>query len=657
MLWRHLTDHEACLAQAAAVDGFDVVTTVPSSDARRDATHPLHQLVGELVTPLTPRYARLLRRTDTAVVPHRFHAERYRAGADLSGGAVLLIDDTWTTGANAQSAAAALKAAGADRVAALVIGRYLNREWGHNDRQLRRLRRPFDWRRCALCGGAGPAVPSTGTGGGLEPHGGPLGSQRHVVGAGGHLPGLRPLVPGHQWGRRRRSAGRDAAAGAHRRGWGRQAVWLSPIYPSPNADFGYDVSDFCGVEPAFGTLADLDALVSRAHELGLKVLLDFVPCHTSTEHPWFRGHPDYYVWADAPVNNWRAAFGGSSWGHDEQTGRYFLHSFFPEQADLNWRNPEVREQMTAAMRFWVDRGIDGFRLDALDRLMKDPELRDDPPATRPFALPGDPTDLELDHIHSRNAPDLGDALKAIRRVVGDVLLIGEVYLPIEEAAPYLETLDVVFNFEELFAVGDAAKLRDAIEAGLRTGGQGWVLSNHDFSRLVSRAGAENAPGGRPAAAHPPRTRVPLRGRRVGLRRRGDGEPRAGPQPARPLPRPDGLGQRCRTRRLQHRAAVAAPPSSPGRGRRPAERGSHLCLTLTRRAMALRPRLDAHETRLLPSEPGTIVLQRGDHVVAINLSDAPAAAPARGELILEARRGDGADLSVIPAHGGWVAHLA
>src|SRR6185437_14417379 len=149
---------------------------------------------------------------------------------------------------------------------------------------------------------------------------------------------------------------------------GAQAVWLSPIYPSPNEDF--------------------DALVDRAHALGLKVLLDFVPCHTSTEHPWFREHPDYYVWADAPANNWRAAFGGSSWGRDEQTGRYFLHSFFPEQADLNWRNPEVREQMTGAMRFWVDRGVDGFRLDALDRLMKDPELRDDPPATRRPDLPG-----------------------------------------------------------------------------------------------------------------------------------------------------------------------------------------------------------------------------------------------------------------------------
>src|SRR6185312_11912199 len=221
---------------------------------------------------------------------------------------------------------------------------------------------------------------------------------------------------------------------------GAQAVWLSPIYPSPNADFGYDVSDFRSVDATFGTLEDLDALVERAHALGLKVLLDFVPCHTSTEHPWFREHPDYYVWADAPANNWRAAFGGSSWGYDEQTGRYFLHSFFPEQADLNWRNPEVREQMLGAMRFWIEHGVDGFRLDALDRLMKDPELRDDPPATHRSELPGDAQDLELDHVHSRNAPDLGDALQAIRH----------------------------------------------------TGGQGWVLSNHDFSRLATRAGPENA---------------------------------------------------------------------------------------------------------------------------------------------------------------------
>jgi predicted amidophosphoribosyltransferase len=155
VLWRHLDDHEPCLARAAGVEAFDLVTTVPSSDARRDATHPLHGLVGELIKPIRPRYARLLRRTDTCVTAHRFHAERYTATTDLRARTVLLIDDTWTTGANAQSAAAALKAAGAERVAALVIGRYVNREWGHNDRQLRRLSVPFDWNRCAVSGHSG----------------------------------------------------------------------------------------------------------------------------------------------------------------------------------------------------------------------------------------------------------------------------------------------------------------------------------------------------------------------------------------------------------------------------------------------------------------------------------------------------------------------
>lgn len=152
VLWRHLRDHERCLARAAGVAAFDVVTTVPSTDAGRDATHPLHRLVGELVKPVVPRYERLLSRTDTAVTAHRFSAERYAATTALGGRAVLLIDDTWTTGANARSAAAALKEGGAERVAAMVIGRYVNREWSHNDGQLRRLPQPFEWGRCALCG-------------------------------------------------------------------------------------------------------------------------------------------------------------------------------------------------------------------------------------------------------------------------------------------------------------------------------------------------------------------------------------------------------------------------------------------------------------------------------------------------------------------------
>jgi glycosidase len=434
---------------------------------------------------------------------------------------------------------------------------------------------------------------------------------------------------------------------------GAQAVWLSPIYPSPNADFGYDVSDFRSVEPAFGTLDDLGALVARAHELRLKVLLDFVPCHTSIEHPWFREHPDYYIWTDT-ANNWRAAFGGSSWGYDEQRGRYFLHSFFPEQADLDWRNPEVREQMTGAMRFWLERGVDGFRLDALDRLLKDPALRDDPPATRPSALPGDPRDLELDHVHSRNAPDIGEALQAIRHAVGDVLLVGEVYLPIAEAAPYLAALDVVFNFEELFAVGDAATLRAAIERGLRAGGQGWVLSNHDFSRLVTRTGPENVRAVALLLLSLPGPVFLFAGDELGF----PDASMSGPEQDR------NHRDRFRTPMVwdsdaPHGGFTTAQPwldpiTPPAAGVAQQSRDSYSTLAFAHRAMALRSRLTSNETHILPSEPGVIALRRGDQIIAVNLGGEPAAAPAPATgLELEARAGDGADLNVIPAHGGWV----
>jgi alpha-glucosidase len=443
---------------------------------------------------------------------------------------------------------------------------------------------------------------------------------------------------------------------AHIAQLGAQAVWLSPIYPSPNADFGYDVSDFLAVEPAFGTLRDFDALVSRAHELGLKVLLDFVPCHTSTQHPWFREHPEYYVWADAPVNNWRAAFGGSSWGRDEQTGRYFLHSFFPEQADLNWRNPAVPEQMTAAMRFWVDRGVDGFRLDALDRLMKDSELRDDPPATRAFELPGDPKDLELDHIHSRNAPDLGEMLQTIRRAVGSVLLVGEVYLPIAEATAYLQALDVVFNFEELFAVGDAAKLRDTIQAGMQAGGQGWVLSNHDFHRLVTRTGPENARAVTLLLLTLPGPVFLFQGDELGA----EDTPIEGPEQDRNHRDPFRAPMVWDSDAPQGGFSTTTPwlrpagPVPPGAAQQLADPAS--TLSLTRAAISLRTDLGGDRGSLLPSAPGTIVLRRGGHIVAVNLGQEPARSPAAGAPVLEARPGDGADPAVVPPHGGWVAKL-
>ena len=142
---------------------------------------------------------------------------------------------------------------------------------------------------------------------------------------------------------------------------GVDALWLSPIYPSPLADFGYDVSDYTAVDPQLGSLEDFDELVAAAHERGLRVLLDLIPCHTSIEHRWFREHSDWYIWSpvDGPPNNWVSAFGGPAWSRDEQTGRWYLHSFYPEQPDLDWRNPEVVEAFQGVVRFWLERGADG----------------------------------------------------------------------------------------------------------------------------------------------------------------------------------------------------------------------------------------------------------------------------------------------------------
>src|SRR4051795_10700160 len=275
---------------------------------------------------------------------------------------------------------------------------------------------------------------------------------------------------------------------------GVDALWLSPIYPSPMYDMGYDVADYKGVAPLFGTLADFDSLVAAAGERGLRVLLDVVPCHTSIEHPWFREHPDWYIWADGdePPNNWIASFGGPAWTRDEQTGRWYLHSFYPEQPDLDWRNPEVVAAMQDVMRFWLDRGVDGFRLDAIDRLVKDAELRDAPPASAPFALPLHEEYAELEHLYSANSPDIGAALASIREAAGDALLVGEVYLPAADVTPYLEHLDLAFAFELFHSPFEREKLDAAIEAAAALGtGTAWVLSNHDFPRVATRWGREH----------------------------------------------------------------------------------------------------------------------------------------------------------------------
>jgi len=280
---------------------------------------------------------------------------------------------------------------------------------------------------------------------------------------------------------------------------GVDGFWLSPIHPSPLADFGYDISDYTAIDPVYGTLEDFDRLVAAADARGLRVLMDLVPCHTSIEHPWFREHPDRYVWADGrdggPPNNWRSTFGGAAWARDPNGGpRWYLHSFYPEQPDLDWRNPEVVEAFGEIVRFWLDRGVAGFRVDAIDRLVKDAELRDDPPASAPFALPLPKEYAELEHLYSRNNSDIHAALASLRAAAGDALLVGEVYLPAAEVAPYLDSLDATFAFELFHAPWEAAALEAAIEAELALpGAHAWALSNHDFPRLPDRYG-EHAVG-------------------------------------------------------------------------------------------------------------------------------------------------------------------
>ena len=182
---------------------------------------------------------------------------------------------------------------------------------------------------------------------------------------------------------------------------GVDALWLSPIYPSPMADFGYDISNYTDVHALFGTLEDLDSLIRQAHRRDLKVILDFVPNHTSDEHPWFlesrssrtNEKRDWYIWRDAlpgggPPNNWTSSFGGSAWQFDERSGQYYLHLFDVKQPDLNWRNPRVKQAMYDVLRFWLERGVDGFRVDVLSMLLKDEQFRDNP--ANPDWKPGKP---------------------------------------------------------------------------------------------------------------------------------------------------------------------------------------------------------------------------------------------------------------------------
>ncbi len=300
---------------------------------------------------------------------------------------------------------------------------------------------------------------------------------------------------------------------------GVDAIWLSPFYPSPMADFGYDVADYCAVDPLFGDLETFDRLLAGAHERDIRVIIDFVPNHSSDQHPWFiesrasRDSPkrDWYVWADArpdgsPPNNWFSIFGGSAWQWDEPTGQYYLHSFLVEQPDLNWHNPEVRAAMLDAMRFWLARGVDGFRLDAIHCMVKDVQLRDNPPNTEGIQLihrPQEEFDQQV-HVYDYATDELHCVLRDMRAVLDEFterVGIGEIHVfdwP-KWASYYGEQLDELhlpFNFGLLGIDWDANEVRELVttmQQVIPTGGwPNYVLGNHDESRIASRIGPEQA---------------------------------------------------------------------------------------------------------------------------------------------------------------------
>ena len=287
---------------------------------------------------------------------------------------------------------------------------------------------------------------------------------------------------------------------------GIDGIWLSPTMPSPNHDWGYDVSDYFDVQPDLGSLDDLDALVADAGERGIPVLLDLVPNHTSSNHAWFvearasrdSPHRDWYVWADPAAdggapNNWLDATGASAWTLDEASGQYYLHNFLPDQPDLNWWNPEVHEAFRDILRFWFDHGIAGFRIDVAHSLYKDRDLRDDPPAPlTPESRFG------LWHEHSMNRPEVHDVYREWRKLAEDYdpvrLLLGETWvLDVERLAAFYgsdDELQLAFNFCFLFSGLTAPELSavvDATLAALPPGGcPAWVGSNHDVSRFPTR---------------------------------------------------------------------------------------------------------------------------------------------------------------------------
>jgi alpha-glucosidase len=291
---------------------------------------------------------------------------------------------------------------------------------------------------------------------------------------------------------------------------GVNAIWITPMYPSPQVDFGYDISNYEAIDPQYGTMADFDHLLSEARKRNIRVIMDWVPNHTSDQHPWFlesrssRDNPkrDWYIWRDGkgpgqPPNNWQSWFGHSAWTYDQKTGQWYYHYFYVQQPDLNWRNPEVRKAMYGVLRFWLDKGVSGFRMDAVSRLFEDPNLHDDPilPGVNAF---GDPN---IQHKYTDDLPEVHDVLRDVRALAnsypGNPVLISEADEPtIQDLVKMYGVNDDEVQLPMDFQMADVNKLSaprfrqllDQIEFNPVDGQPYFFFSNHDQSRTWDRYG-------------------------------------------------------------------------------------------------------------------------------------------------------------------------
>ncbi|MBV8304044.1 MAG: DUF3459 domain-containing protein [Acidimicrobiia bacterium] len=456
---------------------------------------------------------------------------------------------------------------------------------------------------------------------------------------------------------------------------GVDAVWISPFYRSPMADFGYDVADYCDVDPLFGTLEDFGRLVQDAHNRGIRVLVDWVPNHTSDRHPWFvasrssRNNPkrDWYVWVDGspdrPPNNWKAAFSTTepAWTWDEASGQWYLHLFLPEQPDLNWRNPEVVTAMHDTLRFWLDRGVDGFRMDVIHALVKRegfPDVDDPWLSTDRFDEAG---------THER--------IRGLRRLLDghpgghDPVSVGEVFiLSTAKVVEYYgdgDELHLAFNFLPLFAPWDATKWRKRLdrvveEFGPRDAWPTWVLSNHDVARHRTRYGGSEGRARAAAVLLLTLRGTPFlyQGEELGLadaevppERRVDPGGRDGARA--PIPWDASPSHGWGTEPW-----LPWPPAAGARNVETERADPASILNLYRRLLAARrasAALQVGTSRPLPSPDGTLAYERahdGDQrVVIVNFTDEPCTVAVSGEWTVEVASdgvGEGA------RYGGGVA---